>query len=173
MPRYPLKQLAEIKQKNLETAEINLRDKKRILEQEQTSLTKKEKERDLVKEHRIDKLQQLRDHMDEGVVPHKIEQMKQYLKLVDEKLAVKQQAVVEQKKKVMLAEEEVAKARKELIECQQDVEKMRLHRKEWEREIHLIEEQKEGVEMDEIGSAGHERKKTAASRQKHKKKKPH
>ncbi len=173
MPRYPLKQLAEIKQKNLETAEINLRDKKRVLEQEQTSLTKKEKERDLVKEHRIDKLQQLRDHMDEGAVPHKVEQMKQYLKLVDEKLAVKQQAVIEQKKKVKLAEEEVGKARKELIECQQDVEKMRLHRKEWDREMHLIEEQKEGVEMDEIGSAGHERKKTAASRQKHKKKKPH
>lgn len=173
MPRYPLKQLAEIKQKNLETAEINLRDKKRVLEQEQTSLTKKEKERDLVKEHRIDKLQQLRDHMDEGAVPHKVEQMKQYLKLVDEKLAVKQQAVIEQKKKVKLAEEEVDKARKELIECQQDVEKMRLHRKEWDREMHLIEEQKEGVEMDEIGSAGHERKKTAASRQKHKKKKPH
>lgn len=171
MPRYPLKQLAEIKQKNLETAEINLRDKKRILEQEQTSLTKKEKERDVVKEHRIDKLQQLRDHMDEGAVPHKIEQMKQYLKLVDEKLIVKQQAVVEQKKKVNLAEEEVEKARKELIECQQDVEKMHLHRKEWDREMHLIEEQKEGVEMDEIGAAGHERKKTATSRQKHKKKK--
>lgn len=173
MPRYPLKQLAEIKQKNLETAEITLRDKKRILEQEQTSLTKKEKERDVVKEHRIDKLQQLRDHMDEGAVPHKVEQMKQYLKLVDEKLVVKQQVVVEQKKKVKLAEEEVDKARKELIECQQDVEKMRLHRKEWDREMHLIEEQKEGIEMDEIGSAGHERKKTATSRQKHKKKKSH
>lgn len=171
MPRYPLKQLTEIKQKNLETAEINLRDKKRILEQEQTSLTKKEKERDEVKEHRIDKLQQLRDHMDEGAVPHKVEQMKQYLKLVDEKLTVKQQAVVEQKKKVKLSEEEVEKARKELIECQQDVEKMYLHRKEWDREMHLIEEQKEGIEMDEIGSAGHERKKTATSRQKHKKKK--
>lgn len=171
MPRYPLKQLAEIKQKNLETAEINLRDKKRILEQEQTSLIKKEKERDVVKEHRIDKLQQLRDHMDEGAVPHKIEQMKQYLKLVDEKLTVKQQAVAEQKKKVKLAKEAVEKARKEFIECQQDVEKMRLHRKEWDREMHLIEEQKEGVEMDEIGSSGHERKKTAASRQKHKKKK--
>lgn len=173
MPRYPLKQLAEIKQKNLETAEINLRNKKRILEQEQTSLTKKEKERDLVKEHRIDKLEQLRDHMDEGAVPHKIEQMKQYLKLVDEKLFIKQQAVVEQRKKVTLAEQEVDKARKELIECQQDVEKMRLHHKEWEREMHLIEEQKEGIEMDEIGSAGHERKKTTASRQKHKKRKPH
>lgn len=65
------------------------------------------------------------------------------------------------------------KARRELIECQQDVEKMRLHHKEWEREMHLIEEQKEGIEMDEIGSAGHERKKTAISRQKRKKKKPH
>ena len=173
MPRYPLKQLAEIKQKNLETAEINLRDKKRLLEQEQISLTKKEKERDVVKEHRTDKLQQLRDHMDEGAVPHKIEQMKQYLKLVDEKLIVKQQVVVEQKKKVKLAEEEVEKARKELIECQQDVEKMHLHRKEWDREMHLIEEQKEGVEMDEIGSAGHERKKITSSRQKHKKKKSH
>jgi hypothetical protein len=39
--------------------------------------------------------------------------------------------------------------------------------------MHLIEEQKEGIEMDEIGSAGHERKKTAISRQKRKKKKPH
>jgi flagellar biosynthesis chaperone FliJ len=173
MPFYPLKQLAEIKQKNLETAETNLRDKKRILEQEQAHLAKKEKERDEVKKHRVDKLQQLRDHMDKGAVPHKIEQMKQYLKLVDEKLTVKQQAVIEQKKKAKLAEEEVEKARKELIECQQDVEKMHLHRKEWDREIHLIEEQKEGVEMDEIGSAGHERKKTATFRQKHKKKKPH
>lgn len=170
MPRYPLKQLAEIKQKNLEEAEVVLRDKKRILEQEQISLTKKEKERDVVKEHRIEKLQQLRDHMDEGAVPHKVQQMKQYLKLVDEKLTIKQKAVVEQKKKVTHAEEEVAKARKELIECQQDVEKMRLHRKEWDHEMHLVQEQKEGVEMDEIGAAGHERKRTSTA--KHKKKKP-
>lgn len=172
MPHYPLEQLAEIKQKNLEEAEVVLRDKKRILEQEQISLTKKEKERDVIKEHRVDKLQQLRDHMDEGAVPHKVQQMKQYLKLVDEKLAVKQKAVVDQKKKVTLAEEAVVKARKELIECQQDVEKMRLHRKEWDHEMHLIQEQKEGVEMDEIGAAGHERKKTSTSRQKYKKKKP-
>lgn len=171
MLHYPFKQLAEIKQKNLETAEINLREKKRILEQEQAHLTKKETERDLVKEHRMEKLQQLRDHMDEGAVPHKIEQMKQYLKLIDEKLMMKQQAVVEQKKKVKFAEEEVAKARKELIECQQDVEKMRLHRKEWDREIRLIEGQKEGVDMDEIGSASHQRKKTTLSCQKYKNKK--
>lgn len=173
MPHYPLKQLAEIKQKNLEEAEIVLRDKKHILEQEQTALVKKEKERDLVKEHRIDKLQQLRDHMDEGAIPHKVQQMKQYLKLVDEKLIVKQQAVIEQQKKVKLALEAVDKARKELVECQKDVEKMRLHRKEWDQEMYLIQEREEGVEMDEIGAAGHERKKTVAARQKHKKKKSH
>lgn len=173
MPHYPLKQLAEIKQKNLEEAEIALRDKKRILEQEQATLVKKEEERDLVKEHRIDKLQQLRDHMDEGAVPHKVQQMKQYLKLVDEKLIVKQQAVIEQQKKVKLALEAVDKAREELIECQKDVEKMRLHRKEWDQEMHLVQEREEGIEMDEIGASGHERKKTAASRQKHKKKKSH
>ena len=39
--------------------------------------------------------------------------------------------------------------------------------------MHLIEEQKEGIEMDGIGCAGYERKKTAISRQKRKKKKPH
>lgn len=171
MPHYPLKQLAEIKQKNLEEAEIVLRDKKHILEQEQTALLKKEKERDLVKEHRIDKLQQLRDHMDEGAIPHKVQQMKQYLKLVDEKLIVKQQAVMEQQKTVKLALEAVDKAREELIECQKDVEKMRLHRKEWDQEMYLIQEREEGVEMDEMGAAGHERKKTATTRQKHKKKK--
>lgn len=173
MPRYPLKQLSEIKQKNLEEAEIALQDKKRILEQEQTSLIKKEEERNVVKNHRIDKLQQLRDHMDEGAIPYKVQQMKQYLKLVDEQLSVKQRAVIEQEKKVKLALEAVEKAREELIECQRDVEKMRLHRKEWDQEMHLIQEKEEGIEMDEIGSAGHERKKTTASRQKHKKKKSH
>lgn len=171
MPHYPLKQLTEIKQKNLEEAEMILRDKKLILEKEQNSLTKKEKERDIVKEHRVDKLQQLRKHMDEGAVPHKVQQMKQYLKLVDEKLTIKQKAVEEQKKKVVLAEEEVHKARKELIECQKDVEKMRLHRKEWDHEMHVIQEQKEGIEMDEMGAASHQRKKTSTSSQKHKKRK--
>lgn len=172
MPHYPFKQLTEIKQKNLEEAEMVLRDKKLVLEKEQNNLTKKEKERDIVKEHRIDKLQQLRTHMDEGAVPHKVQQMKQYLKLVDEKLTVKQKAVEEQKKKVKLAEEDLHKARKELIECQKDVEKMRLHRKEWDHEMQVIQEQKEGIEMDEMGAAGHQRKKTSSSSQKHKKKKP-
>jgi flagellar biosynthesis chaperone FliJ len=171
MPQYPLKQLTEIKQKNLEEAETLLRDKKRILEQEQSTLIKKEQERDVVKEHRMDKLQQLRAHMDEGAIPHKVQQMKQYLKLVDAKLDAKQKSVVEQQKKVTLAEKEVHKARKELIECQQDVEKMRLHRKEWDREMHVLQEQKESIEMDEIGAAGHQRKKISDSSQKHKKKK--
>ena len=53
-------------------------------------MTEREAERNKVKEHKNNKLQQLRETMDQGTTSPKIQQMKVYLKLVDEKLKVEE-----------------------------------------------------------------------------------
>ena len=158
-PKYPLEEIATIKQKKFDEAEKLLNERKRQLEKEKEKLSQVEKERDKVRDHRLAKLTQLREKMDEGAPAEKVEQMKYYLKEVDEKLKVKESKVKEQKKAVEHAEVQVENARKELLKRQQEVEKMRLHKKEWEKEIKLIHEREEGVETDEIGSVLHHRNK--------------
>ncbi|HEY2810742.1 MAG TPA: type III secretion T3S chaperone [Rhabdochlamydiaceae bacterium] len=155
---YPLEQLVLIKQKKLEEAEKNLREKKRLLEEEENKLRAVEKERDKVKDHRFAKLTQLREKMDEGAPSDKIQQMRYYLKEVDQQLAQKEVKVVDQKKRVEAAQRNVELARLDLLKKQQDVEKLRMHREEWEKEMKAIAAQKEGVETDEMGSALHNRK---------------
>jgi flagellar biosynthesis chaperone FliJ len=153
--KYPLEQLVVIKQKKLEEAEKVLAEKKRELLKEEEKLKTVEKERDKVKEHRQNKLQQLRDALDEGTTSDKIQQMKQYLKTVDEKLADAQHKVKQQQKQVDTAKANVETARQDLFKKQQDVEKLKTHHKEWEKEMKAAMEQKEAVESDEIGSAVH------------------
>ncbi len=154
---YPLEQITTIKQKKLDEAERVLREKKALLEQEREKLLKVEKERDVVKEHKVAKLTQVREQMDEGAPSAKIQQMRYYLKVVDEKLKNHEMKVNEQKKAVTNAEGQVEIARDDLIRKQQDVEKMHIHRKEWEKERKLLEEQKENLEADEMGSVLHQR----------------
>ena|ERR1700722_7600284 len=155
---YPLEQLVLIKQKKLEEAEKHLRDKKKALDEEEKKLKQVEKERDKVKDHRFSKLTQLREKMDEGAPSHKIQQMRYYLKEVDQQLAQKEQKVKEQHKQVETAQKNVELARADLLKKQQDVEKLRIHREEWDKEMKILETQKEGVETDETGSALHNRK---------------
>src|SRR5579862_4957346 len=169
---YPLEQLVLIKQKKLEEAEKNLRDKKRALEEEENKLKMVEKERDKVKEHRFAKLTQLREKMDEGAPSEKIQQVRYYLKEVDQQLAQKENKVKEQIKHVDTAKKNVEIARADLLKKQQDVEKMRLHREEWEKEMRVILVQKEGIETDEMGSALHARKAAKKSSSDKKKYKP-
>jgi len=173
---YPLEQLAIIKQKKLDEAEKILREKKSALDRELEKLAVVEKERDEVKDHRFAKLTQLRAKMDEGAPSDKVQQMRYYLKVVDEKLKIKENKVKEQQKQVENAKKQVEIARTDLLKKQQDVEKIQMHREEWEKEMKAIAEQKEGIESDEMGSSMHQRrqradKKTAQSRQK--KKHPH
>src|ERR1700679_3899739 len=97
-PDYPLEQIAIIKQKKLDEAEKVLREKKKALEREEEKLATVEKERNEVKDHRFAKLTQLREKMDEGAPSDKIQQMRYYLKVVDEKLKLKEQKVKEQQK---------------------------------------------------------------------------
>lgn len=164
--KYPLDQLAQIKQKRLEEAEKILREKKEVLAREQEKLTQLEKKRDEVKAHYKAKLTQLREKLDEGTSTTKITQMKQYLKIVVEDLAAHERKVAAQITVVQAAEKQVEEARRELIKKQKDVEKLKLHHKEWKKEMHVIEEQRESAEEDEMGSTMHHLKKTAKKRRK-------
>lgn len=163
---YPLEQLAIIKQKKLEEAEKILREKKQLLEQEQKKLKSLEQERDKVKEHKEDKLTQLREALDEGTTSDKIQQMKQYLKIVVEELKKKDNIVKEQQKRVDVAEKEVDQARTNMIKRQQDVEKLVEHRKDWQKETNAEEEHKESIEADEMGSSKHTIKKDEEKKRK-------
>lgn len=152
---YPLKEIIDVKQKRVEAAEIVVKEKKIALEKEQQKLAEREAERDKVKEHRQDKLQQLRDTMDHASTSPKIQQMKVYLKLVDEKLKVEEKKVKDQKEQVATAEQNLTQAKLELQRKRQEVDKLLIHQKDWEkekkRELELIEER----EQDELGTTIH------------------
>jgi flagellar biosynthesis chaperone FliJ len=165
--KYPLDQLVAIKQKRLEEAEKVLAEKKAILAQEEEKLAVLEKKRDEVKEHYKNKLTQLREKLDEGTATDKITQMKQYLKLVAEDLKVEETKVAAQEKIVAAAQNQVELARQDLFKKQKDVEKLKIHHKEWQKEMHIISERKEAVIGDEMGSAMHTVKKAEKKRKKH------
>lgn len=158
---YPLEQIAIIKQKKLEEAEKLLREKKSALEREEEKLVAVEKERNETRDHRFAKLTQLREQMDEGAPTDKIQQMRYYLKVVDEKLKSKELKVIEQQKQVEKAKQQVEQARADLIKKQQDVEKMQTHREEWEKEMKALAEHKEALHGDEMGAVMHQRKQRA------------
>jgi flagellar export protein FliJ len=167
MDEYPLEQVAIIKQKKLDEAERTLREKKKALEREEEKLAAVEKERNEIKDHRFAKLTQLREKMDEGAPTDKIQQMRHYLKVVDEKLKAKEIKVKEQQKQVDAAKQQVEAARQDLIKKQQDVEKIQMHREEWEKEMRAIAEHKESIETDEMGSVLHHRRHGKKSNKKH------
>lgn len=152
---YPLKQIIEVKQKRVEDAEKVVQEKKLALEKEQQKLAEREKERDKVKEHRLEKLNQLRETLDHASTSPKIQQMKAYLKIVDEKLKVEEKKVKDQKEQVVIAEKNLLQAKEELHRKRQEVDKLLMHKKDWEKEMNkelaIIEER----EQNEIGSVIH------------------
>ncbi len=162
---YPLEQLVIIKQKKLEEAERSLQEKKLALKKEEEKLTQVENERNKIKDHKTAKLTQLRKELDQGTTTTKIQQMKLYMKEVDEKLKQKELKVKDQKKQVDAATTKVEEARKELLKKQQDVEKLSIHRKEWEKEVKTQEEYQESLEGDEMGSSMYVRRKEKAAKE--------
>ena len=164
MEEYPLDQLVAIKQKRLEEAEKVLAEKKNILAHEEEKLVALEKKRDKVKEHYKAKLDQLREKLDVGTGTEKIQQMKQYLKLVSEELKVEEQKVQAQMKLVAAAQAQVDLARQDLFQKQKDVEKLKIHHSEWEKEVQKELTLKEELAGDEMGSAMHTLKKTEKKR---------
>lgn len=97
---YPLKQLLEVKKKRVETAEKIVLEKKEIVEQEEKKLKELELARDEILRHYQDKLTQLREILDEGTTSTVIKQMKDYLKVVKDKLVKEEAKVKEQQRKV-------------------------------------------------------------------------
>lgn len=164
--KYPLAQLMTIKQNRYDTAVKVLEEKKAILEKEKKKLEELEEKRDTVLKHKNEKLTQLREEMDQGTTSAKIEQMRNYLKEVDEKLKAAQNKVDSQKKVVEQAEKQVEAAREDMYAKRKDVEKLELHKKEWEKEVKLYTERQEALEHDELGSAGHTVRKIEKKRKK-------
>ena len=149
---YPLTQVLQVKEQRVDTAERLLRQKIDALAKEKKKLEERERERNKVKEHRQAKLDQLREELDHGTTAPKIDQMKKYLDVVDEKLEVEEKKVKEQQEQVALAEENVEEAREILRKRQLELDKLNMHKSGWEkemrRELQIAEEQ----EQDEIGN---------------------
>lgn len=155
LPKYPLEQLALIKQKRLEEAEKRLKEKKQILEKEKEKLKKLEDECQKVFDHKKEKLDQLREEMDKGTTSDKIQIARRYLEVVEDDLKKKKKKVKDQLKVVEAAEQQVEIAKKDFYKKVQDVEKLHLHKDEWKKQIEHELLQKEATESDEMGSIKH------------------
>jgi len=150
---YPLEQLMLIKKNRFDQALKTLEEKKALLEKAYEKLYDVTQERDKALQHKRDKLQQLRDALDAGSPMDKVQQMKAYMKVVDEKLVEKEKRVVEQQKQVDLAQKQVDLATDEMFQRKKDLEKLEMHKAEWEKEVKYWSEQKEAAVHDEQGSA--------------------
>ncbi len=161
---YPLEQLLTIKQNRFDQAVKTLEAKKLLLEQASLKLDTAKKERNEVFEHKKAKLTQLRESLDAGTTTDKIQQMKVYLKLVDERLMEKEKKVLEAQRTVDLAQKQVDAATEDLFQKKKDLEKLEMHKVEWEKEMRYLTERKEVAEQDEQGSATHTMRKRDAEK---------
>jgi len=149
---YPLKQVLEIKQRRVDDAEKVVKEKQQALEKEKEKLAQREAERDKVKQHMKDKLAQLRDTLDHATTSPKVQQMKAYLKVAQEKLAIEEKKVKDQQDQVDLAQKNVDLAKEELKRKRQEVDKLLTHQKDWEKSMRKEMEIIEGREQDELGN---------------------
>lgn len=152
---YPLKQVLEVKQRRVDEAEKAVKEKQRLLEIEQKKLAEREAERDKVKNHKKEKLQQLRYTLDHESSSSEIQQMKVYLKIVEEKLKVEEKKVQDQKEQVKVAERNLEEAKINLHRKRQEVDKLLMHKKDWELEKRKEMLVIEAREQDELGSVIH------------------
>ncbi len=142
-----------IKKKRLDEAEKKLKEAKELLENEKKTLKALEDEAQKTLDHKMEKVKQLDEEMDEGTTSDKIEVAKKYLETVEEDLVRKKRKVEAQVPKVEAAKKHVEESRQNMLKKQQDVEKLNIHRKEWEKEAKYEIRQKEAIEQDEIGTA--------------------
>lgn len=149
---YPLKQILEVKKKRVEDAEKVVIDKRLALEKEEEKLKQREAERDKVKDHHKDKLTQLREELDRGTTSDKIQQMKAYIKVVQENLKNEEKKVKEQKEQVEIAKQNLDLAIKQLALRRLEVDKLELHKRDWLKDLLKEIEIKEEGEFNEQGS---------------------
>lgn len=149
---YPLKEVLEVKHRRVEVAESVLKEKKRLLEVEEEKLKERERERDKVLEHLAAKVNQLRAELDSGTTSDKIERSKRYIQVVQEKLAVEEKKVADQKAQVELAEKNVEIAKNQLKDREKERDKIIEHKKEWTKETLKLIQIEEIRAEDELGS---------------------
>ena len=152
LPDYPLEEVLDVKHRRVETAELVLKEKCRLLEIEKEKLKEREAERDKVKKHRQEKLDQLRRSLDEGTTSDKIDQAKLYIEVVQDRLAMEEKKVKDQEKQVELAEKNVEIARNELKDKERERDKLITHKKEWTKEMKKEQQVIATREEDEIGT---------------------
>lgn len=134
LPAYPLGEVLEVKNRRVEMAELTVKEKKKLLEIEEEKLRQREAERDQVKEHYKQKMNQLRTELDQGTTSDKIVQIKVYLKVVQERLAAEEKKVKDQKAQVDLAQKNLEIAKNQLKDREKERDKIITHKKEWTKE---------------------------------------
>lgn len=162
--KYPLQDVLKIKKRKFEQAVKVFEEKTQKLLDEEEKLYQAEEDKNKVLEHKVAKLNQIRQALDKGEKYKKIEMMKNYLDIVKEQLKEKECNVETQKKEVAKAEKELEEAKKNLFEKKKDLEKLNIHKDEWKKETALEEKREEAVREDEMGSVRH-----AMKQKKHKK----
>ncbi len=173
LPSYPLQQLMEIKKRHFDQAVKTLEEKKQILEKAYETLYDLNEDYNKTLTHKTEKLDQLRKVMDEEPIVAKMEQMKAYLKIVDQQLVEKKKKVIAQQKVVDEAQKQVDIATDHLFQKKKELEKLELHKAEWMKEARLHMERKEEIEHDEQGAATYEimKRNALARKKKHSSKK--
>ena len=149
---YPLKQVMEVKQRRVEEAEKVVKEKQQLLEKEKEKLKEREAERDKVLKHYNDKLTQMRLEMTQLTTSPKLQQMKVYVKIVQEQLKTEEKKVKDQQDQVTAAEKNLELAKNDLALKRQEVEKLETHRLDWEKEMRKELDVIEGREQDDLGN---------------------
>ena len=149
---YPLEQIIKVKIRRVEEQEKVVKLKREQLQKEKDKLAEKEAERDKAKKHQQDKLKQLREELDHSTTSDKVQQMKAYLNVAKEKLAVEEKKVKDQKLQVEQAEKALQNELDILKIKRQEVDKLEIHKKDWTKEALKELEVIEGREQDELGS---------------------
>ncbi|SFZ99361.1 Uncharacterised protein [Chlamydia abortus] len=151
MPKYPLEPVLAIKRDRVDRAEKIVKEQRKLLEIEQEKLREIEAARDKVKNHYMQKIQQLRELLDEGTTSDAVLQRKAYIKVVAVQLAEEEEKVNKQKENVLAAAKELEKAEVNLAKRRKEEEKTRLHKEEWMKEALKEEAREIEKEQDEMG----------------------
>lgn len=152
LPPYPLREVLFVKRRRVEQAELVVKEKQKLLEAEKEKLVQREKERDKVQKHLQDKVNQLREEFDRGTTSQKIDQIKVYIKVVQERLKAEEKKVKDQKAQVDVAEKNVEIAKNDLKAREKEEDKIKTHRVEWEKETLKELEVEEVRQEDDLGS---------------------
>jgi flagellar biosynthesis chaperone FliJ len=152
IPKYPLEQVLHVKKDRVDKAEKVVKEKKRSLEIEEEKLKRVEMERNAVFNHHHDKLTQLRAALDEGTTSHEVLKMKNYLKVVKERLIKEDAKVKTQKEQVKIAQQNLDAALQDLKRKRLEAEKIELHQDEWKKDQRKEAEREEAKEQDEVGN---------------------